>query len=633
MPEQPKRIYKLVIPSGIYRDYTEFSSPGVTDAQWFRFYHQRLKKIGGFRYIAGLNVSTPDGGYTPIAYQAGGNPNTEPSYPQKQYSNQDLTQPYDADKIGYKAYEFTPNPDKNLATWTQDTVSNSGYGVPRKLLNVVLDGFNRLIITADYRQNLTGSVLTKHYGGIAFGSFEEEVERTELVNGNFPVAFSNGDVIAGYRPNNTYTWSLDFVNLTLGQELSETSTYIVVHPANANGIADPTDNYVYIIAAKDLTEGASLSPLSPLSPDVLLKANTSVSVSGGVCAVGPFLFAYGNNGLIRNSDVNNPIYWVNAASQDWQFNPGLTNDVNVCNSKIVKGISYRGASNYAALFWSLDSLILATFIGAPAVFNYTIVATNISIIAPNSVVERSGEYFWVGDGRFFRFAGGQLSEIPNIQNRDWFFSNINKERDHLVWGCLNPEYNEVWWFFPFGNSQECTHALIFNYEEQTWYDTEINRGAGVYSSVFGSPIWTNTLPINGKYEVLEHEIGLSYITQAGTAEPIKSYFTTPDLGNLSNPQNGSPKAGGNWVQNWTYLFRIEPDAVCGGEWEAIVGTKRFANDKYGYTSYPFSSTTPKIDTKLQGRVINLTISSHSTVSDLYMGDFMLTTSLGDSEGY
>ena len=139
--------------------------------------------------------------------------------------------------------------------------------------------------------------------------------------------------------------------------------------------------------------------------------------------------------------------------------------------------------------------------------------------------------------------------------------------------------------------------------------------------------------MNQQYEVFVHETGNSYITKNGTAYAIPSYFVTPDLGNLSNPQNGSPKQQGGWLQNWSYIFRVEPDAVMQGEWDLSVGTKRFANNVYKYTNYTFDSKTEKIDMKEQGRLMNFKISSKSINSDFYMGDFMLTTDLGDGEGF
>ena len=231
MSQEPKKVFKIVIPPGLYRDYTQFSAMGVTDAKWFRFYHSRLKKMGGFQYIAGLNNYTVNSNYSAANFQQQGNPNTEPSYPQKQYLGQDLNQPYDANFNGYDTYNFTVN--TTPATWNDNATSSTGYRVPRKIVNAVLDGINQLIITADYSQNISGSVIINGYGGIAFSGTEDNTQQTTLVDAVVPQLFRDGALIPGYRPNNTYTWSLDVVNLTLDYESSAMSTYIVDHPVHS----------------------------------------------------------------------------------------------------------------------------------------------------------------------------------------------------------------------------------------------------------------------------------------------------------------------------------------------------------------------------------------------------------------
>ena len=382
-----------------------------------------------------------------------------------------------------------------------------------------------------------------------------------------------------------------------------------------------------------------MSPISSSTPVTALTPPyaTEVSVSGGVCACGPFLFAYGNNGLIRNSDANNPIKWANPAAPGWQYAPGLSNDVNVGSSKIVKGISVRGFGTYACLFWSLDSLILGTFVGAPSVFSYTTLATNISIIAPNSVVERSGTFFWLGDGRFFSFMGGQIQEIPNNQNRNWFFSNINQEYQHLAWGCLNPQYSEIWWFFPFGDSTECNQALIFNYETNCWYDTAINRSAGTYSSILNYPLWADNRvdPTYDSYDLYLHEYGNDKIDSQGQGYVIPCYFTTGDIGYLSSQLPAAPKTDSGLIQNWLELIRIEPDALLTGEWTMDFKTRRYANSPVMpvLPQYGFNQATEKVDMRIMGRIMQMTISSSSYQSSFYLGSFMITSIIGDGEGY
>jgi hypothetical protein len=409
------------------------------------------------------------------------------------------------------------------------------------------------------------------------------------------------------------------------------------------GIADTTNRYVFLGATSNLVDGAVMSPISSSTPVTTLVPpySTEVSVSGGVCAVGPFLFAYGNNGLIRNSDVNNPLKWANPDDPNWYYDPGLCNDVNVCNSKIVKGISYRGSGAvYAALFWSLDSIILATFCGAPKVFDYNVLYTNVSIIAPNSVVERSGEYYWLGDGRFFCIKGNSLVEIPNNQNRDWFFNNINQDYQHLAWGMLNPEYNEIWWHFPQGISTECNWVLIFNYEENCWYDTPLNRGCGVYSSVINAPIMvSNQVNItNGGYDIWLHEFGNDKIDWQNNAIAIPCSFTTGDIGSLSSEQYGGSKAPVG-IQNWMKLMRVESDAKMSGEWQMTFTPRKYplANPEPAttikfYPGHKGEDGSGKVDIEIMGRIMQLTIGSNTLDTSMLLGDCLLTVLLGDPEG-
>lgn len=635
-----KEIYRLIIEPGLWSDYTHFSAPGCVASQWFRFYHRRLKKMGGYRFVGKLNAYTLADDFLPYETPYG-NAFTEPSYPSKQYSNQDLGKPWNSDflteaGIEYDQYSFTSL--GNATFYDGFGISSTGYRIPRKILAFTLDDINKIIVTSDYNQDVTDETAT--YGGIAFADETGQVSHIDFVDGLFPAEY-------GYVPNKTYIWSLEYMNLSLGQELAADSTYIIAHAScGNNGISDETNSFVFIIAAKNIAENKLMSPLAPVLPvgfDTALSTNTNVSVSGGVCVVGPFVFAYGNNGLIRNSDSNNALYWADPGSTEWQFDSRLTNDVNVCNSKIVKGVSYKGMGTYSALFWSLDSLILATFVGAPLVFSYTIIATNISIIAPNSVVERAGTFFWIGDGRFFVCSGAQVSEVQNIQNRNWFFSNVNNAYQHLIWGCLNPEYSEIWWFFPFGDSTECDYALIYNYEDNIWNSTKIDRGAGVYASIFSSPIWaTNKInEVTNAYDIFIHETGTDAVDQSGNATGIPCSFTTGDIGSMSSSNIGGPKTDYNLIQNWTYVTRVEPDGLFNGTWLLKFITKRWARDIPKVSQpYLFGSTVMNgktieiehVDVRIQGRIMQLEVNSNTTQSDFYLGNFMIIASPGDAEG-
>lgn len=207
-----------------------------------------------------------------------------------------------------------------------------------------------------------------------------------------------------------------------------------------------------------------------------------ILVSGGCCVLQPFLFLYGSNGLIRNSKENDF-----SAGTGWTG--GFSNTANVAATKIVKGLPMRGGGNSpAGLFWSLDSLIRVSFQNdGTTVWRYDTVSAAISMLAKNGVVEHDGVYYWPGVDRFFLY-NGVVQELPNDMNLNFFFDNVNPTHRNKVWATKVPRFGEIWWFFPFGDSTECNHAIIYNIKEKTWYDTPLTRSAGASPQIFTRPI-------------------------------------------------------------------------------------------------------------------------------------------------
>jgi hypothetical protein len=217
--------------------------------------------------------------------------------------------------------------------------------------------------------------------------------------------------------------------------------------------------------------------------------SNNISVSGGVVSLHPYVFVYGNNGLIQNCSAGNPQDWVSAD----------TNAVNVATGKIVQGLPVRGGSNApSGLFWSLDSLIRVSYIGGagtpPQYWRYDIISSQSSILSSQSAIEYDGVYYWCGVDRFLMY-NGVVKEIPNNMNQNYFFDNLNYSQRQKVWVTKVPRFGEVWWFYPRGDATECTDAIVYNTRENTWYDAGqalgARRSAGYFSQVFRFPVQAN----------------------------------------------------------------------------------------------------------------------------------------------
>lgn len=282
--------------------------------------------------------------------------------------------------------------------------------------------------------------------------------------------------LSNFSENDLNLWQFDtFYDTTGGGTES-----IVAHPGqNLSDIASTANTPVLIGDVIGTTMTAMTS------------GGTPISVSGGVVVLHPYVFVYGNNGLIKNCAAGDPTDWTGADS----------NETNVAGSKVVQGLPVRGGSNSpSGLFWSLDSLIRVSYnpttitVGGTAqtlFWRYDIISSQSSILSAQSVIEYDGIYYWCGVDRFLLY-NGVVKEIPNNMNQNWFFDNLNYAQRQKVYVTKVPRYGEIWWFYPRGNSTECNDAIVYNVREQTWYDAGTalgaRRSAGFFSQVFSYPI-------------------------------------------------------------------------------------------------------------------------------------------------
>jgi hypothetical protein len=249
------------------------------------------------------------------------------------------------------------------------------------------------------------------------------------------------------------------------------------------GTGIPVGATVVSIASTTLTISA---PATANGSSVTLTFDNQVSVSGGVVTLHPYVFVYGNDGLIKNCSAGNVNDWVSADA----------NEVSVATGKIVQGLPVRGGSNApSGLFWSLDSLIRVSFIGGagtpPQFWRYDLITSQSSILSSQSVIEYDGVYYWCGVDRFLLY-NGVVKEIPNTFNQNYFFDNLNYAQREKIWVSKVPRFGEIWWFYPSGNATECNDAVIYNTRENIWYDAGFalgaQRSAGYFSQVFHFPI-------------------------------------------------------------------------------------------------------------------------------------------------
>jgi hypothetical protein len=341
------------------------------------------------------------------------------------------------------------------------------------------------------------------------------------------------------------------------------------------------------------------------------------NATGGIVALHPYLFYYGTAGIIGWSIAGEPTDLTGAGS-------GIA---RVWGQKIIKGMPLRAGSGSApaGIFWAYDAVIRATFTGGPTVFQFDVIATDTSIMSADSVVDYDGVFYWAGVDRFMMF-NGVVRDVPNQMNINYFLDGLNSREHSKVFAFKVPRFGEIWWCYPKGNATECTHAVIYNVRENTWYDTALpasGRSAGGYNNAFMSPILVEAIPSPSTFRTWVHEQGVDQID--GTlATPIQSYFETADLSSIVQGQDG-----------YLRISTIEPDFVQKGPMTVQVTGRANARapEVVGSTfTFPDQATQPFeqiVMLKEQRRELRVRFESNALYGDYQMGQIIGHLEPGD----
>ena len=580
------KVVTLQVGAGIQRDGTQFASPTYVDGKWVRFQYGKPRKIGGYNgaflnasgVSRGMIMSSDNGlNYVISGYNAG------------------------------------------IERWTTDNDDGVGFG-PTPITSSYTTSANTLWqfdIGYDALGNAKNNLIA--HPGQNLNDISSTVNTTPLYGEFTGTTLAPVGVFTAVGTTTNTSTSVTFTTTiaAIGAGVSVSGTGI---QAGTTVVSASTVAGVWT---------AVLSLAATASGTVTLTFDNNVSVSGGIVMLFPYLFAYGNNGLIKNcaaGDFNN---WTSSDS----------NENNISSTKVVKGLPLRGGTTSpAGLFWTLDSVVRVTYspttVGTQTLYwRYDLITQQSSILSSQCVIEYDGIFYWCGTDRFLMY-NGVVQEVDNKQNFNYFFDNLNYSQRQKVWVSKVPRWGEIWWFFPSGDSTECNDAIIYNVREKCWYDAGealgARRSAGVFSEVFRRPIWGGTdQNTAGDYTLWQHENGTNEI-YTNIVNAIDSYVETNVIGASMGLVGTVAQAGDNV---WTRIERIEPDFVQTGTMEVTITGKSYADDVDDPSDpYPFDPDTLKIDMKEQRREMRLRFRSNTQNGNYFMGRVVLSIDTGDVRG-
>ena len=605
----PKSTVVLKSLAGIKRDGTKFEGDFYTDGQWVRFQRGLPRKIGGYRSINKY--------LTEIS--RGFNSFTQQSLQYCHSGGASTVERFTIDSSKNSSIISSRTPVGVGATGTVTLTSGGAGSVNSVTVNGVTVTSGSVAFITDLpttatavAANITAFTSTPNYSAVAVGAV---ITITAATVGQA----TNGFVVVA----STTTITSTVTNMVGGLDALTSSVYNQ-WMFQTSYDASTTDNSLIAHVAPNLgcvcnDTGGQIFFGDILGTGALVEIPlpAGANATGGIVMMFPYLMYYGTAGVVGWSIPGTPSDLSGSGS-------GIA---RVWGQKIVKGMPLRAGSGTApaGIFWAYDAVIRATFTGGATIFQFDVIATDTSIMSPDSVVDYDGMFFWAGVDRFLMF-NGVVREVPNQMNLNWFFDNINASQRSKVFAFKVPHFGEIWFCYPRDDATECTHAVVYNVRETTWYDTELpssGRASGGYNNGFAAPLLTDCIPTSSGYRVWIHEQGVDEI-DGQVASPIESYFETADLSSLAQGKN-----------EYVRITTIEPDFLQNGPMTVQVTGRANARAPEVYSSefiFPESAVEPHeqiVMLKEQRRELRVRFESNAVGGDYQMGQIIGHVDSGD----
>ena len=193
-----------------------------------------------------------------------------------------------------------------------------------------------------------------------------------------------------------------------------------------------------------------------------------------------FLFAFGAGGDQRKvawSDREDYTTWTPSAT-----NEAGDFDLNSTGA-IQAGLSFKGE----VVILTDEDAHVARYVGPQLVHEFNQVGMSCGAVGRNAAAVTDAGVFWMGNGGFFVYSGGQVQRIP-CDVSGYVFDDIGRFTGAHVSTVRIGKFSEIWWFYTTAAGTDNTRYVSFNYETGTWATGELARTAGTDQGIFPYPL-------------------------------------------------------------------------------------------------------------------------------------------------
>lgn len=258
-------------------------------------------------------------------------------------------------------------------------------------------------------------------------------------------------------------------------------------------------------------------------------------------------------------------------------------------SEIVGGL--RMANNQILVFTD-EALYAMEFLqNSDLVFRTRLLGTNCGLVSPNAALTYSNVAWYMGHDDFFVY-DGRIHVLP-CDVRSYVFDDFNVDQRAKVYGGINEQWQEAWWFYASADSTDIDRYVTYNWTDNTWSIGDLARTAWRDASeLFRAPYAVGSDSVLYVHEDPNSAPNNCYIESGMIEVGEGNDFlfidkVIPDFERLTD----------NKVTSWTFKSKRYPAA-------SVLQTKG---------PYSVSASTEKFNLRLRGRQFSVKIESDDTV--------------------
>ena len=617
-------LQKLNFKPGFNKQATDSGAESQwVDGDFVRFRYGLPEKIGGWSQLTNSNNTLPgvaraQHAWTSIAgekYVAIG-------------TSQGLFLYYEGE-----FFDISPLDNDVITGATFDATSGSPTVTVNKTSHGLLDG--RYITFSSVTVPTSSGYATTDFTDNTFEVLNKTADTFEITMPSNSAASSSGTGSAQIDPYEVVGPTFQTAGLGWGTDTWSSGTWGTAS-ATSNVILDPglwsLDNFGQILIAtihngKTFTWNPGAATPRSNRATVMSGAPTKTRLTQ-VSDKDRHLFHFGTETTIGDTSTFDPMF-IRFSDQE-NFNEYQPTSINTAGTfRLDKGNEIIGAvsgKDYTLVLTDTSAYVIQ-YVGPPFTFSVRQVGTNCGLIGQNALSYSNGFVFWMsGEGGFFRY-DGTVKTIPCLVE-DFVFTTdgnnlgINYSANQLVYAEHNTLYNEINWFYPQNNSEQNNRCVVYNYGEEVWTTSSLNRSSyedqGVYQLPYATEYDKTALPnfpiqgitnFHGASIYYAQEIGTDQINSSGTTS-IDAFILSGDFEITNNNNIADLTGDGEYMMS---VKRFIPDyRYLSGNSKVTLFLNNYPSETAVSSSlgpFTISTTTDKIDTRARARFVAIQIAN------------------------